>query len=115
MEKKPANENAADMDENASAADSGTQTDAAEANVPDPKPDPEIAQGRRKTIVRLMDAMRESEQGPISSRIVHETLLALAISVFVRTIGREGAALLIERLPEKIRNGEFGDADPPKS
>ena len=62
-----------------------------------------------------MDAMRESEQGPISSRIVHETLLALAISVFVRTIGREGAALLIERLPEKIRNGEFGDADPPRS
>ena len=74
-----------------------------------------LAQGRRETIVRLMEAMKASEQGPVSTQVVNETLLALAISVFVRSIGREAAALLVERLPQKIRDGEFGDAEEPNA
>jgi len=115
MDKKPANENRTSLDEAPAVAEGDAAAGAQQAQAVDPAVQAEIAKGRRETIVRLMEAMRESEQGPVSSRVVHETLLALAISVFVRTIGREGAALLIERLPQKIRNGEFGDADPPSS
>lgn len=111
MKKKPANENlngTGGEDEQSSEAGTQSSTETIEDAMMDQEA---IAAGRRETIVRLMEAMRDSEQGPISARIVNETLLALAVSVFVRTLGREGAAMLIERLPEKIRNGEFGDSE----
>lgn len=73
----------------------------------------DVAQGRRDTIVRLMEAIQASEKLGVPSRVVHESLLALAVSVFVGLLGREGAALLVERLPDKIRNGEFGDGIDP--
>lgn len=75
----------------------------------------DLAQGRRETIVRLMEAIQSSEKLGVPSRVVHESLLALSVSVFVGLLGREGAALLIERLPDKIRNGEFGDGIDPSS
>jgi len=75
----------------------------------------DVAQGRRDTIVRLMEAIHASEKQGVPSRVVHESLLALSVSVFVGLLGREGAALLVERLPEKIRNGEFGDGIDPSA
>ena len=75
----------------------------------------DLSQGRRDTIVRLMEAIHASEKQGVPSRVVHESLLALSVSVFVGLLGREGAALLVERLPEKIRNGEFGDGIDPSA
>ncbi len=75
----------------------------------------DVAQGRRDTIVRMMEAIHESEKQGVPSRVVHESLLALSVSVFVGLLGREGAALLVERLPDKIRNGEFGDGIDPSA
>lgn len=80
-----------------------------------PAPDVDLAQGRRDTIVRLMEAIHASEKEGVPSRVVHESLLALSVSVFVGLLGREGAALLVERLPEKIRSGEFGDGIDPSA
>lgn len=77
--------------------------------------DEDLGKGRRETIVRLMEAIQNSERQGVPSRIVHESLLALSVSVFVGLLGREGAALLVERLPEKIRNGEFGDGIDPSA
>ncbi len=77
--------------------------------------DADLAQGRRDTIVRLMEAIQTSEKQGVPSRVVHESLLALSISVFVGLLGRDGAALLVERLPEKIRNGEFGEGIDPSA
>ena len=77
--------------------------------------DGDLSQGRRDTIVRLMEAIQASEKQGVPSRVVHESLLALSVSVFVGLLGREGAALLVERLPEKIRNGEFGDGIDPNA
>ena len=75
----------------------------------------DVAQGRRDTILRLMEAIHASEKQGVPSRVVHESLLALSVSVFVGLLGREGAALLVERLPDKIRNGEFGEGIDPSA
>lgn len=77
--------------------------------------EPDLAQGRRDTIIRLMEAIQASEKQGIPSRVVQESLLALSVSVFVGLLGREGAAQLVERLPEKIRNGEFGEGIDPSA
>ncbi|RVU38533.1 hypothetical protein EOI86_04415 [Hwanghaeella grinnelliae] len=82
---------------------------------PSQAPENDVAQGRRDTIVRLMEAIQASEKQGVPSRVVHESLLALSVSVFVGLLGREGAALLVERLPDKIRNGEFGEGIDPSA
>ena len=119
MADTPANENTHNPD---SDAESGAdQANEDQESIPsdgpglDEQTSEDLGKGRRETIVRLMEAIQNSERQGVPSRIVHESLLALSVSVFVGLLGREGAALLVERLPEKIRNGEFGDGIDPSA
>ncbi len=120
MTAPPANENdtpsGADADDGA-AIEAGSRGDA--------QADPALRDGsaalsarRKDLIVDLMRTVNQASAEGLEPRAANETLLALSISVFVGTLGREGAALLIERLPDKIRKGDFGDGgplEPPRS
>lgn len=58
--------------------------------------------------MRMMSVLEEAEQQGTPRRIAEETLLAMSISIFVESLGREAAARLVERLPDRIKQGDFG-------
>ncbi|MDJ0685621.1 MAG: hypothetical protein QNJ84_13030 [Alphaproteobacteria bacterium] len=120
MTAPPANEN--DTPAAADAGDGGDDASGLERAAPaDPAlrdSSAALSARRKDLIVDLMRTVNKASADGLEPRAANETLLALSISVFVGTLGREGAALLIERLPDKIRKGDFGDGgdlEPPRS
>lgn len=70
------------------------------------------AAAREKLVTALMSEVYSAQRSGMSAQMAQETLLALSVSVFVNTLGRDVAATLIDRLPEKVRSGSFGNGTP---
>lgn len=65
---------------------------------------------RRVAIDRMLAVADRLEQDGVPSHIVMETMLAMGVSACVGTHGRENAAVIVESLIQRIREGAFGDA-----
>jgi hypothetical protein len=65
-------------------------------------------QDQKKAALRLMlDAFAEGDLDGIDPDCMAQAALFAALQEFVVTYGEEPVARLAERLPERIRNGEF--------
>lgn len=67
------------------------------------------AEQRRKTVERLIRESEALEQEGIPGQIVMETMVAMGVTAFVSVHGKEAAAAVVETLPQRIREGAFGD------
>lgn len=63
---------------------------------------------RRQAVEQLMGMADALEKDGVPPQIVMETMLAMGITAFVSSHGREATAAVVETLPEKIRAGAFG-------
>jgi hypothetical protein len=65
-------------------------------------------QDQKKAALRLMlDAFAEGDLDGIDPDCMAQAALFAALQEFVSTYGEEPVARLAERLPERVRNGEF--------
>ena len=69
---------------------------------------PEMHVQRKRTIVDVLKVLEVAGKRGVSKQVSVETLLAVSISMFVELIGRDRAANLFSKIPDKIRGGDFG-------
>ncbi len=67
----------------------------------------EAAQERRQALAMLMQTFAEAELDGLAEDCLTQAALFVAFHKLVSTYGEEAVAVLAERLPERIRQGEF--------
>jgi hypothetical protein len=67
----------------------------------------EAAEQKRAALRLMMDAFAEGELEGIDPDCMVQAALFTAFKEFVMTYGEEPVAKFAERLPERVRNGEF--------
>jgi hypothetical protein len=74
------------------------------------QPRPEAHDGRRTALAYVTEAFAEAALDGIEEDCLVQAALFTAFSTLVDTYGEDAAAVFAERLPERIRLGEFSIA-----
>jgi hypothetical protein len=74
---------------------------------PDAPTADEIASQKQAALRLIMDAFEEGEMDGLDIDCIVQAALFASLKEFVSIYGEEAVAKFAERLPERIRNGEF--------
>lgn len=72
-----------------------------------PMPERPAAEAKQLALRYIMDAWEEALYDGLDSDCVATAAIFAALSDMIATYGEEPVAAMCERLPERVRNGEF--------